>query len=131
MKKYSKMTATVTSFLFLATGKEAFADGKILGIYKDCPVTNGTDPNAPGPGAPELLCVVNNTIGIALEIVGALIVVVVIFAGIRYMTSMGNPERVAGAKKTLVGGIIGLIIVMLAWFVVRLVGNLIAPGSVK
>ncbi len=79
----------------------------------------------------ELLCVVNNTIGIALEIVGALIVVVIIFAGVRYMTSMGNPERVAGAKKTLVGGIIGLIIVMSAWFVVRLVGNLIAPGSVK
>ena len=126
MKKYKNISVSVASVLLsMAIHGLAYADG-LGGIYGGC---GGIDnPGMQADKAAELKCVVQNTISIALEIVGALIVVVIIFAGIRYMTSMGNPDRVAGAKKTLVGGIIGLIIVVLSYALVDIVLGLIAAG---
>ncbi len=47
-----------------------------------------------------------------LGFVGVLAMVVIVFAGITYMTAGGDPERVTRAKMILLGGIVGLVIAL-------------------
>jgi hypothetical protein len=60
-------------------------------------------------------------INIISVIVGVVAVIMIIIGGFRYITSGGSPEKVSGAKNTILYGIIGLIIVALAQVVVRFV----------
>lgn len=90
---------------------------KGFGIFKidTCPGSNIDD-----PGKEDLVCVVNKATSILMAITGAIVVVMIIISGIGYMTSMGNPTQTAWAKKSLVGSIIGLIIVVMAYSIVKL-----------
>jgi hypothetical protein len=62
-------------------------------------------------------------INILSIIVGIVAVIMIIVGGFRYITSGGNSEKVAGAKNTILYGIIGLVIVALAQVIVRFVLN--------
>lgn len=68
-------------------------------------------------------------IEIALAIVGLISVLFVIIGGFRYVTSGGNEEQTEAAKKTLTNAIIGIIIVILAFVVVRVIANALILGS--
>ena len=54
-------------------------------------------------------------------IVGVISVIMIIYAGLRYITSGGESGGVSGAKNTLLYAVIGLIIVVLAQVIVRIV----------
>ncbi len=54
-------------------------------------------------------------INVILTFLGIIALVVVLFGGFKWMTSGGNQEQVAGAKKILISGLIGLIIIILSW----------------
>jgi hypothetical protein len=56
-------------------------------------------------------------------VIGIVAVIMIIFAGFKYITSGGDSNNVSGAKNTLIYAIIGLIIVALAQFIVRFVLN--------
>jgi len=90
---------------------------------------NASEPLCP-PGAYSSLCNINaNSAG---GVVGAILQVLLIFAiiaclffllygGIRYITSGGDKGKVDQARGTLVAAIIGLVISLLAFFIVNLV----------
>ena len=73
--------------------------------------------------------IINNIINIALFIVGILCVIMIIYSGIRYVISRGNPEEVKNAKNTLLYAIIGLIIAIIAWALVNFVFTSIGKSS--
>lgn len=56
---------------------------------------------------------------IALSFLGIIAVIIVIYAGFQWMTSGGNQERVASAKKMLIAGLIGLLIILLSLAITR------------
>lgn len=58
-------------------------------------------------------------------IIGA---VFVIIGGIQYMTSGGDEEGTKGAKAKIIGGLIGIAIVLLAYAVVNIVGSFFGAG---
>ncbi|HEY5550157.1 MAG TPA: pilin [Candidatus Saccharimonadales bacterium] len=60
-------------------------------------------------------------INVISVIVGVVAVIMIIYGGFRYITSGGSPEKVTGAKNTILYGLIGLIIVALAQIIVRFV----------
>jgi hypothetical protein len=66
-------------------------------------------------------------INFVLAIVGIIAVAVLIYGGFRYITSIGNEEAVAEAKKTLIYAIVGLVVIglsaVLVNFVIRGVGG--------
>lgn len=62
-------------------------------------------------------------VDILLRVGGMLAVVYVIYAGFRYMTSQGEPERINEAKNTLLNAIVGLVIVIVAIVAVNFVGS--------
>lgn len=52
-------------------------------------------------------------------IIGAVAVIMIIYAGVRYTTSGGNPEAVKSAKNTLLYSVIGLVVAIFAYAIVR------------
>lgn len=50
-----------------------------------------------------------------------LAVLFLMWSGVQWMTSAGNPERIAAAKRRLVFAIIGLVIVLCSFVIVRIV----------
>ncbi len=62
-------------------------------------------------------------IGIVLAFVGVIFLVLMIFAGISWMTSAGNQEKVKKAKDLIIHSIIGLILVLAAYAAVAFIGN--------
>ena len=51
-------------------------------------------------------------INIALGFLGIIALVLILYAGFRWMTAGGSEENVAAAKKILAAGIIGLVIIL-------------------
>ncbi|MBA3757251.1 hypothetical protein H0X09_00065 [Candidatus Saccharibacteria bacterium] len=64
-------------------------------------------------------------IDMMLYAAGILAVIYIIIAGVAYMTSDGNPEKAASARKRILNAIFGLVIVMMATVVVSFIGRAI------
>ena len=62
-----------------------------------------------------------NIINAVLYVVGILAVVMVIIGGIQYTTSAGDQAAVTKAKNTILYGIVGLVIAILAYAIVNFV----------
>lgn len=54
-------------------------------------------------------------------IAGMIAVIMIIIAGYQFVTSGGNSEAVTKARSKIIGAIIGLVIIALAWTIIRLV----------
>lgn len=69
---------------------------------------------------------------IALYAVGAISVIMLIWGGLRYITSGGDSKKITDAKNTILYAIIGLIIAILAFaiinFVLNTIGSVSAPA---
>ena len=76
-----------------------------------------------------LVELVFNVIRYLLGFLGVVAVVILIYGGFLWMTARGNEEQVKKAKKTIINGLIGLIIIMLSFIIVQFViGPLIGAG---
>jgi glucose uptake protein GlcU len=60
---------------------------------------------------------------ILIFLTGAIAVIVIIFGGLRYTISTGDAARVKQAKDTILYGIVGLVIAILAYAIVNFVTN--------
>lgn len=66
---------------------------------------------------------VGSLIGLVLSFIGVLFLVLMIFAGLSWMTAQGNSEKVTKAKDLMINAIIGLIIVLAAYAITAFVGD--------
>lgn len=71
----------------------------------------------------DIRIVIANIIRIALGLLGTVAVVIILYGGFVWMTAGGNEENVATAKKILVNGVIGLVIIILAFSIASFVLN--------
>jgi ABC-type Fe3+ transport system permease subunit len=75
----------------------------------------------PGDAATAGNTLIQTVVNILSVVVGAIAVIMIIYAGFRYVTSGGRDEAVKGAKNTILYAIIGLVIVALAQIIVHFV----------
>src|SRR5665213_624108 len=61
----------------------------------------------------DVWLIVAAVIEILLRLAAVVAVGIIIYAGIEYMTSQGNPERTARAQATIIGAAVGLAIAIL------------------
>jgi hypothetical protein len=54
-------------------------------------------------------------INIALGFLGILAVVIILIGGFKWMTAAGNEDKVGEAKRIIVAGVIGLVIILASW----------------
>lgn len=69
----------------------------------------------------NLMSTLNTIINVIIGIVGFLAVVMIIYGGIQYTTSAGAADKVKSAKDTIMYGIIGLVVALLAFAIVNFV----------
>lgn len=74
-----------------------------------------------GDGSDTLWENVQGIINAVIGILGLICVVVIIIGGVSYMTSSGEAGKVKKAKDTILYGIIGLVICVLAFAIVNFV----------
>ena len=64
---------------------------------------------------------VGKYINLALGFVGVVLLIIVIYGGMIWLTAGGKPENVDSAKKIIISACIGLVVTMLAYQVTRFV----------
>jgi pilus assembly protein TadC len=95
----------VLSFLFVLATPVLAQDILGIRIVDEAVILSNEDPKA----------VTVMIINIILSFLGLVALVIILFGGFKWMTSAGNQEEIGKAKKILIAGLIGLIIVLLSW----------------
>lgn len=86
-------------------------------VSQDC-AGDAAAGNAKGTDLTDVIKLVVNIISI---IVGVVAVIMIIWGGLKYITSGGESGRITSAKNTIIYALIGLVVVALAQFIVRFV----------
>lgn len=68
-----------------------------------------------------LPAVFKNLVTAVLVFAGIVALFLIIFSGIKFITSGGDPKQVEGAKNTLTYAIIGLVVILLSFFIINLI----------
>lgn len=117
MKKLKTIGFIIASLaVLLVTITPAFAE--IVGTGPDLGLEYGA---MTGLGEVDPRVATANVINIALGLLGIIAVVLIVYAGFRWMTSAGNEEAVSSAKKTLMAAVIGLVIILSAYTIANYV----------
>lgn len=69
----------------------------------------------------DLMTILNIIINVALGVIGFVAVVMIIMGGIQYTTSSGDAAKVTKAKNTILYGVVGLVIALLAFAIVNFI----------
>jgi hypothetical protein len=67
--------------------------------------------------------IITTVINLFSMIVGIIAVIMIIYGGLRYITSGGDSAKITSAKNTIIYALIGLVVVALAQFIVKFVLN--------
>lgn len=97
----------VSFFVFLLTPMQSMQAADIFGF--NSLILDGLQQNI----EPKEAAV--NIINLVLSFLGLIAVVIILIGGFKWMTAGGNEEKVGEAKKLLIAGLIGLVIILLAW----------------
>ena len=65
--------------------------------------------------------ILNTIINVALGVIGFAAVVMIIVGGVQYTTSAGDAAKVTKAKNTIMYGVVGLVIALLAFAIVNFI----------
>jgi len=82
-------------------------------------------PNIPTitPARGTIENVLTNVLDWLLAIGGAVAVLVLVIGGIRYIVAAGNEAQIKEAKQTITYALIGLVVIILAWVIVRTINT--------
>lgn len=71
-----------------------------------------------------LIPLFQNIIIAALTFVGIVALFFIIFSGLKFITSGGDPKALEGARKTFTFAIVGLLVVLFSFFIIRFIGTI-------
>ncbi len=69
----------------------------------------------------DVYVIIDNIIALIFGFLGILAVLIILWGGFTWMTSAGDETKVEKAKKMIIAGVVGLVIILLAWVIVRFV----------
>ncbi|OGE80491.1 MAG: hypothetical protein A2660_01365 [Candidatus Doudnabacteria bacterium RIFCSPHIGHO2_01_FULL_45_18] len=75
------------------------------------------------PNDSSLSGLIMRIINIALGVAGLVAVLFLIIGGFRYITAAGNEETAEQAKKIIINAIIGVVVIILSFVIVRVISN--------
>lgn len=78
----------------------------------------------------NLMSTINTVINVIIGVVGFIAVAVIILGGISFITSQGDAAKVTKARNTILYGVVGLIVAILAFAIVNFVlGSVFNAGG--
>jgi hypothetical protein len=88
------------------------------------------DPKTPDAGQKCVQLIIGNVIKAALGIVGSIALLMMTYGGYRWLTAMGNSEKVEKGKDTLIWSALGLVVIFGAYAITSyIIEKLIAGGK--
>ena len=87
----------------------------------DCAQVSTLLSNSDPCGANDINSIIQTIINTIIFVIGIVAVVMIIIGGINYATSQGDPSKVKKGKDTILYGIIGLVVALLAYAIVNFV----------
>jgi amino acid transporter len=78
----------------------------------------------------NLTSMIVGVINVVLGFLGVIAVVIILFAGFKWMTAAGSEEKVKDAETMIIQAIMGLVVIFLAWVIANFVisGLMTATG---
>jgi hypothetical protein len=126
MKNIIKIANILTICLALALVVTPF----LAGAQFQVPNSGGTGlPQGGLAGQGNLQGFIFQVINIALALAGLIAVLFLIIGGFRYITSAGNEDAAGQAKKMILNAVIGIIVIILSFVVVRVVTNTLTNSN--
>lgn len=123
MMKIRAIIVAITSVIILTIPASAFAYSALQGADcvngKDSAICNRSNSD-PLTGNDGILIHITNIVAF---VAGAAAVIIIVVSGIRYITAGGDSNAVGAAKNTLIGAIIGLVVIVLAKVLITFVVN--------
>ncbi len=95
------------------------------GTYKGCSADQGGVQGQQD----DLMGVLNVVINVVLGVVGFVAVAMIIMGGISYTTSQGDAAKTTKARNTILYGVVGLVIALLAFAIVNFVLSNVFGGN--
>ena len=74
-------------------------------------------------------CLFYNILSVALRLIGLAMFLMLLFGGFKYLTSGGDPKAVEAAKATLTTAVTGLVLAVLAWFILSFISKFTGIGN--
>lgn len=93
-------------------------DGKPATKYSDCAAFSNVDASTKDA---DLNNILNTVINVIIGLVGFVAVAVIIIGGISFITSQGDTNKVTKARNTILYGVVGLVVALLAFAIVNFV----------
>lgn len=123
---FSRMFTLCVAFLWCLS-VTVYAQGG-PGLVSDC--TAG-DLFTPACGFEKLIGVARNITNFAMLIAAPLAAIAFMWAGIMYFTAMGNEGQIKKAHQVFTSVLIGFIIVLSAWLLVKVILNTLAKPDIS
>ena len=118
IKKIAIVAATVAAFLpVVALAAAAMPD---LGMNQAAAI---------GLGSQDVRTTISNVIRAFMGLLGIVAVVIILLGGFKWMTAGGEETKVTEAKKLIISGVIGLIIILSAYAIATFVVGSIVNGT--
>jgi len=84
---------------------------------------------ASGLGKSDLSTMIGKIVQAILSLLGVVAVLIVLYGGFKWMTASGDETKVDGAKKLIISGVIGLVIVVAAYAIAQFVLDSLITAS--
>lgn len=107
-----KIKTKINSFILLALGLFFSLSNTVLAANSEFTLFGKTCNNKPSP----IECWIKQIFDWSRVTMYSVALIAIIFGGIVYMTSAGNPQSMARAKKIILGAFTGIAIIILADF---------------
>jgi len=76
-----------------------------------------------GMGTRDIRQTIASIINVALGLLGIVSVIIILYGGFRYMISQGDKTKTEEARKIIISGVIGLVIILAAYAIASFVIN--------
>jgi hypothetical protein len=130
---FSHQAKQVVGFLFVFFAVTFLLFLTSTALAQDMTQGLGQFTNETGLSATPLPVLIGRIVRIVISFLGLIAVVIVLYGGFIWMTSGGDTDKIDRAKKLMRAGLIGLLIIVLAYalatFIIYLIGRIIGPGN--
>ena len=119
--------------LFAVSGAMASGVLTALPVYAEGLIEDGLDEatqNSQLPQTGDLMAIIAQLVQVALQIMGVIFLILIIYAGIQYMLARGEKGPVNTAVQTIQNAVIGLAIVLAAYAITTFIFNSLI-GAIK
>lgn len=114
---YTRTGAALGAIVALQAGVAHAADS--FGDNSQIPISGNADFSTATNGKDQFIALANTALNLILLVVGVLAVFYLIYSGFLYITSGGNPDNVKKARAGIINSIVGIIIILAAFVIVR------------